>query len=187
MTNPNHETLISILTPINKILLGILAFFVCGTAVLVYSHDRKLEKLNSEEAQLKKKADELVMLEEFFKSLVKENDRVEKELSFFSRGGVQGEGMDLSTRGGLKSLALRHRLVPGWVEDILFSESGDPLPRPAVGFSMTGTFAGFNAFLRELISDPNIGRVSLIQIQSEYELLDIMVNVEHGPRGTGHE
>lgn len=185
MTNPKHETFLSILTPLNRTLLSVLVVFICGVSILVYLGNRKVEALVIQENHLKKQSDDLIILENFFKSLVKENESVEKDLSYFSSGG------SYTSDSELRSLALQHRLVPGWVEDIRYGESGAELARPALGFSIIGSYSNFSSFLRELISDPHIGCVTLIQIQSEFELLDIMVNIEpeiHGlPRRTGNE
>lgn len=191
MTNPKHETFFSILTPLNKMLLFVLVVFICGVSILVYWGNRKVETLVVQENQLKKQNDDLIILEQFLKSLVMENETVEKDLSFFSIRDSRFASVDFSSDSALRSLALQHRLVPGWVEDIRNSESGDAISRPALSFSIIGTFSNFNSFLRELISDPHIGSVTMIQIQSEYELLDIMLNIEpeiHGlPRRSGNE
>ncbi len=186
MTHQKHDMFFPVLTPLNRILLGFFVVLVLGAGLLVYLDHSRIEQKTDEENALKKKIDDLAVLEQFHKALVVENETVEKALDSFPRVRTEHPPVDFNSQD-LKTLALKHRLVPGWVEEIRYSESGAVLTKPVTGFSMTGSFSGFHAFLRELVSDPAVGGVSLIQIHSEFELLDIMINVDRPSGRSGHE
>lgn len=186
MTHRNHDTFFAVLTPLNKVLLAVFAVLVCGVGFLAFLDHGRMEKRSDEENALKKKIGDLAVLEQVHGALVKENEVVEKEMELFPRDRTFTRYGNYNSQE-LKALALKHRMVPGWVDEIRYSDSGAVLSTPGTGFSMTGSFSGFLAFLRKLVSDPSVGGVSLIQIHSEFELLDIMINIDRPSGRAVHE
>lgn len=186
MTHRNHDTFFDVLTPLNKVLLAVFAVLICGVGFLAFLDHGRMEKRSDEENALKQKIGDLAALEQFHGALVTETEVVEKALDLFPRDRSYNRYGNLAGQD-LKALALKHRMIPGWVDEIRYSDSGAVLSTPGTGFSLTGSFSGFLAFIRELVSDPSVGGVSLIQIQSEFELLDIMVNIDRPTGRAVHE
>ena len=184
MLNHETDTFFSSLSSLNRVLGSVLVVLVLCTGYLFYSGDKKINSLKAQEEYLKKHKENLVMLESFFKNISIEEKSLENELSRLGVNDYSSRNSSGMTAESLiKSLALKHGLIPGWVDDIKVQDGSGPMTHMAIGFAITGTFSRFKTFLKDLIVEPQIGRITLIQIQSEFELLDIMLNIEPSVMG----
>lgn len=185
MMGNDFKSMITGFSALNKLLVLVLVIEAILFAVDSGAHKKNADVLVTKKEYLMKQKDQVLLLENLYRSLEQKSASLNKGASFIDKYD-QDFLMTRSDRDIVKHIAQKNNLRVEWVNQADEETTLNAGVEILFIASLRGGFSDFRPFLLDLLSWPRLRNMPLIQVMAGNGTLDITLNIRVYERGPGN-